>query len=450
MRKLTAVALAVLVAVCLVVYAESASQVTSQTIAPTYTIARKTATANQYVNGVKPLLSYNILYAQYRKSAIKLTPYYDGVMIKDACIYSLVNGSVILSPNDVWIDCSFLYRKPYLIYQDGSLTSAYVMFTNDTDVFSNFTSYGGLIVAVDSDVVPFDYEVKESPRLIKVGIKPSSFGGTGDYVMIKVNGSWIHPVEGSVESGTSGEIISASFSLDPNYVWVIEAVGMHHTGGGWSDPTYVYIWDSNGNLLHSYKATSHTWKDSIYGSSYFEYVNIDNYQVPKEAISGSPNLYIYINLSSVSVGYHYLYIYYGGSDTSYRSVGVVADAPLQHLGDAGVQNSSDYCLATTTTTTTTSGFYNWYGGGGGAPVSSSDESSSDLVTNSDTVTETRAPIPFPNVMTEVQKVSNWIVSRSGRSALLLFGLLVVLGLILLSSGGRKGKRRVRGGGRRRR
>jgi len=311
------------------------------------------------------------------------------------------------------------------------------MFTNDTDVFSNFTSYGGLIVAVDSDVVPFDYEVKESPRLIKVGIKPSSFGGTGDYVMIKVNGSWIHPVEGSVESGTSGEIISASFSLDPNYVWVIEAVGMHHTGGGWSDPTYVYIWDSNGNLLHSYKATSHTWKDSIYGSSYFEYVNIDNYQVPKEAISGSPNLYIYINLSSVSAGYHYLYIYYGGSDTSYRSVGVVADAPLQHLGDAGVQNSSDYCLATTTTTTTTSDFYNWYGGGGGAPVPSSEFSSSE---------ESNEYVPPPVTETVTEEKRSWLISFIKSDSGLFLILLIILGLMLMfSSGGkgRKGRRRRR-------
>jgi len=436
MRRLLWAAVVATILLSAVVYAATYSaSVCTYNVTGSYNIQQKSS----LLVDIEYSLGYLISYVA-KESALRNVDY-DVI-----CSYSYV----FHEPSNSWIDCSFPYRKPYLFYYDGSLTGAYVMFTNDTDVFSNFTSYGGLIVAVDSDVVPFDYEIKESSGLIKVGIKPSSFGGTGDYVMIKVNGSWIHPVEGSVESGTSGKIINASFSLDPNYVWVIEAVGMHHTGSGWSDPTYVYIWDSNGNLLHSYKATSHTWKDSIYGSSYFEYVNIDNYQVPKEAISGSPNLYIYINLSSVSAGYHYLYIYYGGSDTSYRSVGVVADAPLQHLGDAGVQNSSDYCLATTTTTTTTSGFYNWYGGGGGAPVSSSDESSSGLVTNSDTVTETRSPIPFPNVMTEVQKVSNWIVSRSGRSALLLFGLLVVLGLILLSSGSRKGKRRVRGGGRRRR
>ena len=56
-------------------------------------------------------------------------------------------------------------------------------------------------------------------------------------------------------------------------------------------------------------------------------------------------------------------------------------------------------------------------------------------------------MPFPEVVTKVKEVSNWLVSRSGRSALLFFGLLIILGLVLLS--GSK-SRRVRGGGRRRR
>ena len=111
--------------------------------------------------------------------------------------YNVLGGCscVFHEPNDEWVDCSFLFRRPYLFYCDGSLTSVYISFSNDTDVYGNLSSYGGLIVAVDDVVVPFDYEVKESPGLIKVGIKPSSFGGTGDYVMIKVNGSWVHPVE---------------------------------------------------------------------------------------------------------------------------------------------------------------------------------------------------------------------------------------------------------------
>ena len=344
-------------------------------------------------------------------------------------------------PDDSWIDCSFPYRKPYLFYYDGSLTDAYISFSNETDIYGNFSSHGGIIVAIDNDVVPFDYEVKESPGLIKVGIKPSSFGGTGDYVMIKVNGSWIHPVDGSVESGTSGKIINASFSLDPNYVWVIEAVGMHHTDTGWSDPTYVYIWDSNGNLLHTYKATSHIWDNSIYGSSYFEYVNIDNYQVPKEAISGSPNLYIYINLTNISVGYHYLYIYYGGVDTSYRSTGIVSDSVFQYEAEGEVQESTDYCIVsattTQTTTTSTSSFYNWYGGGGGAPVPSSESSSSE---------ESNEYVPPPVTETVTEEKRSWLISFIKSDSGLFLILLIILGLMLMfSSGGkgRKGRRRRR-------
>jgi len=109
---------------------------------------------------------------------------------------------------------------------------------------------------------------------------------------------------------------------------------------------------------------------------------------------------------------------------------------------------------TVTSTTTTSAttlpvttIHDWYIGGGGAPVppsSDNGELSSELVTH----TSTGVLAPFPKVVTEVQKVTNWLVSRSGKTALLFFGFLLVVGLVLIS--GSRGKRRVKGGGRRRR
>jgi len=123
-----------------------------------------------------------------------------------------------------------------------------------------------------------------------------------------------------------------------------------------------------------------------------------------------------------------------------------------YLNESGewvlVYDSSPPQTSTTTSTTTTQATAivtssDWYVGGGGAPVPSNCESNSELVTH----TSTKAPIQ-PKVVTKVKEVSNWLVSRVGGSALLLFGLLVVLGLLFLS--GSRGKRRGRSGGRRRR
>ena len=111
-----------------------------------------------------------------------------------------------------------------------------------------------------------------------------------------------------------------------------------------------------------------------------------------------------------------------------------------------INDSLDCTSTSLATATTTSNYYSWYNsGGGGAPLSPSG-SGSELVTSS----STEASPSLPNVITEVQKVSNWLVSRSGRAALLFFGFLLVVGLVLISGSKSRSKRGVRGGGRRRR
>ncbi|RLE66374.1 MAG: hypothetical protein DRJ38_01965 [Thermoprotei archaeon] len=109
-----------------------------------------------------------------------------------------------------------------------------------------------------------------SNNTITVGIKPSSYGGSADYIKIYIDGvGWVDQEAGSfrIEDG----IPKADFVL-PEGVNTITRVGLHHFGSGWSDPTDVWIWDAKGNLLYHTTVNSHEWDQSF--SNYFEYVSI--------------------------------------------------------------------------------------------------------------------------------------------------------------------------------
>ena len=375
---------------------------------------------------------------------------YNGTVVKD--------NAVVASPDAGWFNCSFLYRRPYLFYFNSSASStAYLVFDDSSDVYGNVTSSNGLLPVVAnstySAMPDFNWSRVRKSSYIKVGIKPSSFGGSGTYVMIEVNGSWIDPVDGSVEAGSSGQIINASFSLDPSKVWVIQAVGLYHTGGGYSDPTEVYVWDSEGNLLHQYQAGSHTWDDSIYGhGDYFEYVTIDNYAVPQDVLVGGYEIKLSFDLSGLTNGYYYIYVYYGGGSTLNLVKNVSSDFSLSSFSDyseGGMQLRPDSCLETTSSTTTTS---NYYSGGGGAPapqpaptITSSSEPivspAPDEPATSNTNVKT---VVIPLVGTITVPKFGWIVSSRGSStSRILLLTLGLTGLLLLYISFRPVQRRRR-------
>jgi len=114
---------------------------------------------------------------------------------------------------------------------------------------------------------------KNIGKVITVGIKPSSYGGSADYIKIYVEGvGWVEQMPHSfrVEDG----VPKADFNVS-NYIGAkITRIGLHHTNGGWSDPTDVWIWDkSTGAKLYNTTVSRHTWDRSL--PNYFEYVNVD-------------------------------------------------------------------------------------------------------------------------------------------------------------------------------
>ena len=108
---------------------------------------------------------------------------------------------------------------------------------------------------------------------VVVGIKPSSYGGTATYIKIYIDGvGWVDQVPGTFR--IEGGVPKADFDVTPYVGRRVTRVGLHHTGGGWSDPTDVWIWDkATGTQLYYFRATSHVWDRSF--PDYFEYVNVD-------------------------------------------------------------------------------------------------------------------------------------------------------------------------------
>ena len=122
-------------------------------------------------------------------------------------------------------------------------------------------------------------------RIITVGIKPSSYGGTADYIKVYIEGiGYVDTTNFRIEDG----IPKADLEVSKYSNLTISRVGLHHTGAGWSDPTDVWIWDkATGTELYHITATSHTWDSSF--PNYFEYVNT-SYTIDISQITPDPSI----------------------------------------------------------------------------------------------------------------------------------------------------------------
>lgn len=376
-----------------------------------------------------PVIQYVYVSTGATTEKLSLKHRLSGYVACDASLYDIPSGQLLKAPDDPWYDCNYPYRKPYLYDMPSGNNVSFSIEINDGDILGNVSTGKEVLLVLDSVKLNFTGGVAQKVR-VKVGIKPSSFGGTGDYVMIRVNGTWIHPDSGTVEEGVSGDIVNATFTLGEGS-WIIEAVGLHHTSSGWSDPTDVYIWNMSGALLHQYTASSHTWDNSIYdGTNYFEYVTIDNYQVDENNAGGVTVLNYDIYIESVTSGYHELYVYYGvtGVDNSLSSppTGYTAVTPSL-MSKGNTQLSGDFGCTTTTTTTTTTTSSGGGGGGGAPPVITT--------TESPLVTWVPQPTQGGNFLEAVRtEIVNMMVVIRERPLILVVLGLALIGLVFVFAG----------------
>ncbi len=232
-------------------------------------------------------------------------------LYEEGCRLYDAEGNVVREPNDSWVIPELSYRLP-IVYVLLTNQAPITVVINDSNLVSWILGNGSVAVAIGNQALQptdFDvYNVTETTAVLKVGIKPNSFGGTCDDVWIRLSdGTWLKPVK--VVSATSGHYCYGYFKVEPRAT--ITAVGMHHTSAGWSDPTTVVIYNNlTGDLLYQTTVSSHTWDDSIYGSSYFEYVTV-SYTVPTD-IPIEKRTYVELVLNVVpSDPYGFIYLYYG-------------------------------------------------------------------------------------------------------------------------------------------
>jgi len=170
-------------------------------------------------------------------------------------------------------------------------------------------------------------------RVIKVSIKPKSFGGSAVDVKIYIDGvGYISNMGFGIDDDGSPYGL---FIVDDYCGSTITRVLLRHTGSGWSDPTTVKIYDySSGTLLYSASITGHVWDTSL--PYYSEYVKI-NWVINCNSIGYSTLGAIFtlrnvINILSFVFGGK-AYVFDGSSVSEFPSHGEAVIFPLLAFGE---------------------------------------------------------------------------------------------------------------------